>query len=100
MAVSPHFNNFEERKRLMENLDRLIQLHEVLEVHYMVTDYEAQLYTHDGHTKVLIARGESVEEAIRNLANKAKERGINDWEDVRKLAVAKPPTINVNEAEG
>ncbi len=66
-------------------LDKLIQLHESLEVHYYVSHYVAYLVTMDGGRRVLKGEGESVDSAINALKDKCTELGLENVKQVRKL---------------
>jgi hypothetical protein len=52
------------------NVDRCCQLHEVIEVHYFVDVWEAQLYVADGHRMVVAATGSSVASAMDHMNRK------------------------------
>jgi hypothetical protein len=54
----------------MTNIDRCCQLHEVIEIHYFVSVWEAQLYTQEGNRLVITAEGSSVASAIDHLNRK------------------------------
>lgn len=66
----------------MSNIDRCVQLHEVLEVHYYVTVWEVQLYTQDGNRLVMTADGSSVLSAMDHLNMKLHGHTL---ETIRKL---------------
>lgn len=48
-------------------LDTAVQLHEVLEIHYYVDHYAAELHTQDGQKCVLKGYGSSPDEALLML---------------------------------
>lgn len=66
-------------------IDQLVQLHEQLNIHYMVDCYEARLITGDGHKLVLVGRGETVAGAILDLEQQAESLGVTDCRGVRML---------------
>ena len=51
----------------MSNLDSLLQLHEVVEIHYYVDHTVAQLYTQDGNRLVLEGKGNDIPSALADL---------------------------------
>lgn len=67
----------------MQNLDKVLQLHEVIEIHYYVDHIGAQLYTADGNRLVLEGFGDdSIENAIADLNRQCE--GLSVY-DIRRL---------------
>ena len=66
-------------------LDQFVQLHEQIEIHYYVSHYEAQLYTQDGHKKVLVGRGDTIMDAIFDLCWAVRESKVKNIDELRSL---------------
>lgn len=49
------------------SLEQYVQLHEVIEIHYMVSHYEAQYYVQDGSKCLFEAEGKTIQEALDML---------------------------------
>lgn len=71
----------------MEEIERLLQLHEVLEIHYRVDHYSAELYVDDGDRLTIYGSGKTIQEAIEKLNEEAKKytlleiRHFEFWKD-------------------
>ena len=63
-------------------IDDLVQLHEGIEIIYVVDGYEARLYTHDGYKLVASANGNSILEALKVLEQFLEGKTL---EEIRKL---------------
>jgi hypothetical protein len=66
------------------NLDSAVQLHEVVEIRYLIKDcYEATLFTQDGDREVAVGVGATVQKAIKALRRVVRENfhGIDDVRD-------------------
>jgi hypothetical protein len=64
------------------NIERLMNLHERLEVLYCVSHYEAELTTLDGDSSVAKGEGETIDEALAQLDQKI---GNNTIDQLRGL---------------
>lgn len=64
-------------------LDSAIQLHEQLEVVYLVSHYEARISIQDGGRQILKSKGDTVDEAIRELEKRLLN--YNTIQELRKL---------------
>lgn len=69
----------------MDNIDRCCQLHEVIEVHYFVDHFAAQLYTDNGERLVIIGAGDTVQNAIGNLNLKLEGLTVDNVRKVPSL---------------
>lgn len=64
-------------------LAELIQLHEEVRIVYVVSHYEAQMWTHDGLRKVAVGVGATPEDALHMLERELDEK-FKDLAALRK----------------
>lgn len=71
-------------------LDDLVQLHEEIRIVYVVDRYQAELTTDDGDRLVAVARGLTLQHALRVLEDECRERGLDSVEAVRAAPAVFP----------
>ena len=69
---------------MYESIETLLQLHEQIEIIYVVDGYEAKLATSDGDISVHAAHGKTVAEALERLNSEISH--FKNVDDMRKKA--------------
>lgn len=72
----------------MRNIDRCCQLHERIEILYVVTGWQIQLLTQDGAYIAIELEGETVQDAIDKLEKALESHTL---QTVRKLHTKQNP---------
>jgi len=67
---------------MLENLDNCVQLHEEIEVTYLVDHYCAKLLSWDDSAVMLEGCGPTIHDALVALDRQCEGR---DWQDIRKM---------------
>lgn len=70
----------------LDDLENFLQLHENINIIYLVDGYRATLYTKDGNAEVTSAEGTNIIEALINLKNKMVRSGLLDVYEMRERA--------------
>ena len=70
----------------MEEITRLLQLHERLEILYVVDGYLATFSTADGDRTIAEVHGETIAQALVNLEEELKKANYIDVYELRKRA--------------
>ncbi len=75
IAVLNKSKEYQDAIDKLSELDNKVQLHQTIEIHYYVDHYAAQYYSTDGQRLVDTGEGESILDALINLAPKIKDIG-------------------------
>jgi len=61
------------------SLDAYVQLHKIIQIHYLGDCYEAEFYTHNGNHLAESATGETVDAALKALETKLQAKTFKEW---------------------